>query len=85
MINLWISAHPPLQIFVMGVMSINGPFTNHTEQQNIRSANKNHHANMVAVPSNLFFNSPMYIIGELKNKLIETETTLARCFAVLYD
>ena len=58
MINLWNLAHFPSQIFVMGVMSMNNPFTNHTEQQNIRSANKNHHANMVAIPSNLFFNSP---------------------------
>jgi hypothetical protein len=48
----------PSQIFVMGVMSVNHRFTNHTEQQNIRSANENHHANMVAVSSNLFFNSP---------------------------
>ncbi len=77
MINLWNLAHIPSQIFVMGVMSMNNPFTNHTEQQNIRSANANHRANMVAVLSNLFLSHLMYILGELKNKLLGTETILA--------
>ena len=31
----WVNAHFPSQIFVKGVMSLNRPFTNQTEQQNI--------------------------------------------------